>query len=334
LKVCVTFNFKKCAFHGDPHYEKTFNAAPPHFNNRHDVQGLGVHLLAITQDRDVEIQSVQCPWHGNMHMTSAAGIAVRDGEKIATLIGATVRNPDRINFHGGGFTSRSRCVSMTMRLFEFHRGLGRYAINVEINMVDPDMGRGVCRGARQQSPVSQTQFLFSSMELRPICGTCRFACPGALLEQDPEDQPVEEDVSAEDACNEAGIDIETARANCQPVADAAEADGKEYEMNACMVDFCVGEGDEETGAVDAEWIKQLQDEDNAAALVQTSDPGDMCTDLSLNEDAKMDSPDQFKAWCMDVEKYSEPDCDRALAMLGEHPWTQDKIDQVCTDATP
>merc|ERR1719162_778395 len=73
------------------------------------------------------------------------------------------------------------------------------------------------------------------------------------------------------------------------------------------------------------------EEKDAVTLLQTSDP-DLCKNLLQAEDAQMDTPEGFKAWCLSKESYTESDCDRATAMLGPHPWTDEHIANVCAEA--
>lgn len=106
------------------------------------------------------------------------------------------------------------------------------------------------------------------------------------------------------------------------------------------MDYCASRGDDGVIQDEIADVQHLDaddgvgNEDNGVSLLESSDPGDICTDLLLNEDAKMDSPEQFKDWCMNDQHYSETDCDSALVMLGAHPWTQENINQVCSKFAP
>jgi len=133
------------------------------------------------------------------------------------------------------------------------------------------------------------------------------------------------------ASAEAGIDMDKASAECDDVAAAGT-----FEHDSCMVDYCGSNGEEDVSA-EKESLKHFEDDDKNdgdVALLQTAeDPGDkaLCNDLIKHEDAKMDSPEAFKSWCMNEQKFSDEDCSRAVAKLGPHPWTQEKIDDVCGD---
>jgi len=336
--------YKKCAFWGDPHYTKTFNAAPPHFDNRFDMHGTGIMILARSKCGAVEVQSMQCPWW-NGHMSVAAGIAIRIGNDVATFIGSTVRN-DGLQVQGGGpwtVVSPDSCANLWVK--KTWSGAGNlaggpgnnwYHMDIELKMNDPDMGIGNCNGHRRNYGAPQNSVLFTAAEMAPLCGRCRFACPGALLEQDPDAAAAQNPPTAEEVCAQANIELAEAEAACKELADQTKDGGEPFMQAACMIDYCGSNGQEDMKEIVAA-EKHFEDDDAAddaaVSLLQTADPGDkdLCTDLIKHEDANMDSPEDFKNWCQNEQGFAEADCNRALEKLGEHPWTQEKIDSVCND---
>merc|ERR1719329_1653785 len=65
-----------------------------------------------------------------------------------------------------------------------------------------------------------------------------------------------------------------------------------------------------------------QNNNNAGFLLQTGSTDDVCTSLLQDEDAKMDSPEEFTEWCRG-KGHTPEDCSRALSILGDHPWSGD-----------
>jgi len=256
--------YKKCAFWGDPHYQKTFNAQPPNYNNFFDIHAFGVVTLAKTKCNSVEIQAVQCPWHGGGAAISS-GFAVRVGSKVATIIGRTIRNPDGLNIQGSGtytFTSPDQCATAWFRC---NGGVGTpgrsYYMDMEIKIDDPH-DDGNCNGQRRNYMTAAADMLFTSAELQPICGHCRFACPGALLAQDPQNADMNLPTAAE-VCQEAGVSYADADAACQRLSEATENGGDEFHHNSCIMDYCGSGGDQEIIDNEIAVEKQFEDEDRA-----------------------------------------------------------------------
>jgi len=212
--------YKKCAFWGDPHYQKTFNAAPPNFGNNYNLQGTGVMRLAQTKCGSIEIQSVQCPWGG---AAVAYGFAFRVGSSVATVIGNTIRNPDGIKIEGGNprtIISSDSCAQLWVKTngnvapgapYRLHQ----YYMDMEIKVDDPELAAGSnCDGRRLNIHPSADETLFTTEELRGICGPCRFACPGALLTDTPDDLEGTP-VTAEEMCTENQVSYDEADKECQ-----------------------------------------------------------------------------------------------------------------------
>lgn len=304
------------------------------------MHGFGVMVLAKSKCGAVEVQSLQCPWW-NGHMAMAASIAIRIGKDVASFTGTTVRRTGTIQVQGGGpwtVTSPDRCASLWVkRTFSGAGNLAGgpgnnwYHMDIELKMNDPDMSIGNCNGARRNYLAPINDILFARSDILSLCGRCRFACVGGNLLEQPAVEDAEDPPTAEQACAEANIDLQTASAKCDHVAPAGS-----FEHDSCMVDYCGSNGEEDVDEeVDA--LKHFVDddaEDAAAALLQTADPGDkeLCEQLLQHEDAQLDSPEQFKAWCQNDQQFDESDCDRALQLLGPHPWSQERIDSVCDDS--
>lgn len=240
--------YKKCAAWGDPHYTKTFRGAPPNYNDNFNLQPLGVTTLAVTKCGSVEIQSVQCPWHGG-GATVYVGFAMRVGSDVMTLIGNTVRNEGGIKVEGGNprtITSEDSCVQLWAKT---NGGVGTpgrtYYMDMELKMDDPD-AKGICSGDRQSHSTPQAGILFTSDELSKLCGHCRFACPGSSLAQlDQSDATTSEppQVSAEDVCTQAGISYEEADEQCKKLGEKTNHGADPFLHSSCIMDFCGSEGD-------------------------------------------------------------------------------------------
>jgi len=359
-------NFKKCEAHGDPHYIADFGGTDGLVlgRNHYDIQGLGVQTLAKTKCGSFEMQSIQCPFHNNRNpdgtpWTAALGYAIRFGEKVVVILGDKVhRNDGNIPVTGGfpnwyikNTNPNMECIDLWVRTAGRPGSAARFNINgfwmgFKLHLVDPAL-EGTCSGERKQSPTPKNEILFNTVEVGYFCGRCGFSCDAAgnLLEiSSNSSQPDngggdaansdEERAQAEAACVKHGIDIEQASKECMRVDDET-AEGKDPFVHwSCVFDYCAAGG--------ADWVvnEEVEDEkmfeapgpDEAVSLLQT-DPGDkdLCNDLIKNEDANMDSPDDFKRWCQTEQGFPEADCNRALEKLGEHPWTQEKIDSVCDD---
>lgn len=234
----VSMAYKKCAFWGDPHYQKTFNAAPPNYNNFFDLQVTGVVTLAKTKCGSIEIQAVQCPWHGG-HAAVAAGFAFRVGSSVATVIENNVRNTAGLSIQGGNprtITSADSCAQLWIQTQGAGAAGRGYYMNMEIKMDDP-ADTGNCDGRRQNYVTPQSEILFTSAELSPLCGTCRFTCPGALVER-TRDDPNAPPPTAESICEEAGVSYDEADLACQRLSQQTVAGGDSFHHESCIMDFC------------------------------------------------------------------------------------------------
>lgn len=258
---------KRCAFWGDPHYQRTFNSAG---GNNFDLHFFGVVTLAKTTCNSVEIQAVQCPWHGGGAAISS-GFAVREGSKVATIIGNTVRNADGLNIREGHprwFHSADMCTRAWFKTNGHIGTPGRsYYMDMEIQMQEASLGEGNCNGQRRNFPTAADDLLFTSDELRRLCGHCRFACPGALLEQDPVGAA---EVTPESMCQQMGIDYATADEKCQQV-HASNPDADKFVHDSCIMDYCGSEGDDEIIGFEEETEEIFQKEDAG----ESGDPDDV-----------------------------------------------------------
>jgi len=260
--ACSTsMQYKKCAFWGDPHYQKTFNAAPPNYNNFFDLQGSGVYRLAQTKCGSVEIQAVQCPWWGGgAHV--AVGFAFRVGSATSYIM-RTNRGTTEVT-NGGGvdvsqsgnvrtFTSSDECA----QLITWQNGggndpgRGNY-MNMEIKIDDPEMS-GNCDGQRRNYRPTNDEILFTEAQLQPLYALCRFSrdANGNLLQQpDPVDPPA---VSAEQACADAGVSFDDANAKCHGLNDD--------QHRGCILDFCMSGGDDQVIKDDDDFFDAIADDD-------------------------------------------------------------------------
>ena len=133
-----------------------------------------------------------------------------------------------------------------------------YYMDMEIKIDAPDMTTGNCNGQRRNFPTAQADMLFTSAELRGLCGFCRFACPGALLEQDPVD---EEAPTPQSVCQEAGVDYNTADLKCQEVHAAAGENAENFVHESCIMDYCGSGGNPEVIEFENEFEHTMEEED-------------------------------------------------------------------------
>jgi len=98
------------------------------------------------------------------------------------------------------------------------------------------------------------------MILLALCGHCRFACPGALLEQDPDDLSAAPP-TAESICDEAGVAYGDANQECLRLSQSTANGGELFHHESCIMDYCGSGGNKAIVDDDIKIEQFFEDED-------------------------------------------------------------------------